>query len=268
MPWDFALASNIGGRTQQQDRIGVLSTKDGSAHLAVVADGMGGHRRGAMAAQAVLDTAGRGFQRRTIADPRAFLVRLCLDSHRTIASSTTNRARSPGSTCALLYLCGPEAYWAHVGDSRVYHVRQGNVLSRTADHSVAQLMMPDGNEKTTGSIGKNARNQLYMRLGGEHTPEPDSDATAVEPEDLFILCSDGFWALIHPGEVITAVQTHALRGGAQRLVELAKYRGGDKGDNISLVLAQWRTPPQRRRAGRLRQLFPWSKDSFRNIFRF
>jgi PPM family protein phosphatase len=240
MPWQFSLASDIGGRSEQQDCLEMLSLNSGDTHLVVVADGMGGHRDGALAARTVIETARRRFNAGPISDPRAFLEDLCLESHHGINKLGRDEPRSPGSTCVVLYLNGPEAYWAHVGDSRLYHFRNGKLLNRTQDHSVAQLMVAQGRLNETDAATSTLQNQLYMRLGGNEPPEPDFGASEVETDDIFMLCSDGFWSHVEPREVVTSLEGFPIDNeGAGHLVDMARERGGSTGDNISLVLVRW-----------------------------
>ncbi len=240
MTWKFNKASDIGGRAEQQDRVEVLSADDQYNHLVVVADGMGGHHGGSLAAQAVVDIAKQHFYTRRVPDPQIFLGDMCLEAHRVIRAVGEDERRSPGSTCALLYLNGPEAYWVHVGDSRLYLYRNGELLFRTEDHSMLQLMSAlEGNSDADGAHS-GLQNQLFMRLGGDTAPQPEFGATEVEPEDLFLLCSDGFWTCVESHEVPAALVKHPLKdGGAAYLVDVAKARGGNEADNISLALAQW-----------------------------
>ena len=247
MPWQFSLASDIGGRSEQQDCLEMLSLNGHDAHLVVVADGMGGHRNGALAARTVIETARRRFNTGAASDPRTFLQDLCLESHQEISKLGSDEPRSPGSTCVVLYLNGPEAYWAHVGDSRLYHFRNARLLNRTQDHSVAQLMVAQGRLTETDAATSTLQNQLYMRLGGNEPPEPDFGASEVEAGDMFMLCSDGFWSHVEPQEVVNRMEkTFAEDDIAGSLVDVARQRGGATGDNISLVLMRWN--PDRARA--------------------
>ena len=240
MSWQFSLASDIGGRTEQQDCLDKLSLNGGDSHLVIVADGMGGHRDGALAARSVIETARQNLDTDKLADPRAFLKSLCLESHQTINELGGDTERSPGSTCILLYVNGPEAYWAHVGDSRLYHIRKGKLLNRTRDHSVAQLMVEQGRMDEADVADSALQNQLYMRLGGDKTPQPEFGASEIETDDIFMLCSDGFWAYITPEEAVSILQNlPPEEDGAARLVAIARERGGSSGDNISLALTRW-----------------------------
>jgi len=239
MPWQFAAATDIGGRSEQQDRLAVLHSADGCSHLLILADGMGGHRDGAIAAQAVVDTARKRFPRGDIDDPRSFLESLCAETHLAIRALEPGPGNAPGSTCALLYLRNAEAYWVHVGDSRLYHLRKGELLYRTKDHSKAQLLL----ERKAGpepGAAEGASHQLYMCLGGSNELAPDFNASEVRPDDLFMLCSDGFWGHVEPLEVAQRIEGIALRNEqARALVELGRQRANGAGDNLSLVLARW-----------------------------
>lgn len=255
MPWQFSMASDIGGRSEQQDRIDTLSSEHGDSHLVIVADGMGGHRDGALAAQAVIETARQHFNAGPAADPRAFLEDLCLESHKAINDLGADEQHSPGSTCVLLYLNGPEAYWAHVGDSRMYHFRGGKLLNRTRDHSVAQLMVAQGRLDEADVDSNALQNQLYMRLGGNNIPTPELGASAVDHSEFFMLCSDGFWAKVTHEEVVECLRKHPLQEDATRhLVEMARERGGSNGDNISLAITRWDSGDARANKGLLARL--------------
>ncbi|HYQ73117.1 MAG TPA: protein phosphatase 2C domain-containing protein [Gammaproteobacteria bacterium] len=249
MSWHSSMASDIGGRKEQQDCLDKLSVNGNDSHLFIVADGMGGHRDGALAARTVIETARQRLTDEQLADPRAFLKSLCLESHQAINELGGDGERSPGSTCILLYVNGPEAYWAHVGDSRLYHFRNGELLNRTQDHSVAQLMVDRGQLDEADVAGNALQNQLYMRLGGDKTPQPEFGASEIEANDTFMLCSDGFWAYITPEEAVSILERLPPdEDGAAHLVALARERGGGSGDNISLALTRW--IPEKSAAGK------------------
>ncbi|MEN8260997.1 MAG: PP2C family serine/threonine-protein phosphatase [Pseudomonadota bacterium] len=240
MPWITGGALAIGSRNEQQDRVAILSSENGQRHLLALADGMGGHQGGALAAQAVVDTAGSLFSGQALDDPHAFLETLCLEAHHAICGLGADETLSPGSTCAVLYLNGREAYWAHVGDSRLYHYRCGRVLNRTSDHSVRQLMLNQGAIEKNSEAAGAFQNQLYRRLGGGNLPEPDFGATAVESGDLFVLCSDGFWQAVDADQVVPVLGAHDdAKNGAEALVQFAVKHSAEDCDNISVALARW-----------------------------
>jgi serine/threonine protein phosphatase PrpC len=241
MSWKFGAAINIGGRNEQQDRLTVLSAQGGRRHLIAVADGMGGLRNGAQAAQIVVDVAAHNFTAHAcIADPQTFLHGICQAAHDRINKLHKDAGPAPGTTVLLLYIDNRYAYWTHVGDSRLYHFRGGRLLAQTNDHSFLRLMSAKGSLDPGGVSVKAMQSQLYMRLGGEHTPRPDFAWAEVRDGDLFVLCSDGFWQAVPPNQIVAALGEHPLHSdGPQFLVDLARKRSGEKCDNISLALGQW-----------------------------
>ena len=234
----------------------MLNAARGNRHLLVVADGMGGHAAGGEAAQAVIETAKNLFSRgsrRT--DPELFLTNLFAGAHERVSTLDSGRGRSPGSTCVALYLNGAEAHWGHIGDSRLYHFRGGQALSRTTDHSLHEL---NGGRRSAGppdSGGERRRNGIYMRLGGTNPSVPDLGSSLAMPGDLFLLCSDGYWGPVSDKETEHLIGTDPLsNNGADQLVSTARRHGGRKGDNIGVALAQWLPATRPGRSG-LRSLF-------------
>ena len=248
MTWEFAQCLDIGGRSEQQDRCSILDHQGRS--LLVLADGMGGGAHGAMASDIVIETAHAHFHSAQNAHPELFLTQLCLESHHKIMKLGHDHDTSSGSTAVLLYLVNNnEAYWAHVGDSRLYHFQDQRLLFHTNDHSLIKL------QQQHQAFGKFARHhQLYMCLGGNNDVIPEINAVRIQGNDLFLLCSDGFWNEITPDEI---PQQLALPGSLQyhadMLIRSAIERGGKNADNISLVLA--RHQPDKGLPGLLKRLF-------------
>ncbi|MGR8931776.1 MAG: PP2C family protein-serine/threonine phosphatase [Gammaproteobacteria bacterium] len=240
MPWQFGQALNIGKRNEQQDRVGVFHNGSGTAHMLVVADGMGGIPNGDQAAQIVVDTAERAFNKSKIKNPESFLEDICSQAHEAINRIETNNAAAPGTTCVLLYIDKRRAYWAHIGDSRLYHFRQNYLINQTQDHSVRQLMIQRGLIDTASEEASATQNQLYKRLGGRQEPVPDIYSSELERGDMFLLCSDGFWQSVDTHCIPEILNHHPLeRDGAECLVDIALKNGGDNCDNISVALARW-----------------------------
>jgi serine/threonine protein phosphatase PrpC len=239
MAWRFDLASEIGGRAEQQDRVEVLAAPDRPGdYLVVLADGMGGRQHGAAAAQAVIDTAKREFPHASVTDPKRFLTDLCRKANEAIEAIGRQVGTLPGSTCAILYATEAEAYWAHVGDSRLYHFDRNGLLFRTRDHTVAELLNGDNASGAAANGLDPAGDRLYMCLGGKNALEPEFGASAVGTNDWFMLCSDGFWDQVEPEEVAKALTAWPWkRRSASDLVSLATQRGGAGGDNVSVALA-------------------------------
>lgn len=245
MPWKFGHAINIGKRSEQQDRIGVFHTRNCKRHLMVVADGMGGLEQGGQAAQIVIDTAKEKFTKRRISNPELFLESICHLAHKSINALESNASSAPGTTCVILYIDKSEVYWAHIGDSRLYHFRQGQLINQTLDHSATQLMIAKGLVEKNGNTVNSLQNQLYKRLGGDKDPEPDFNSSTLENGDIFLLCSDGFWQSIAHKQILSILKDYPVEDVPERLVNLALQKGGPNCDNISVLLGQMMKKPQR-----------------------
>ena len=229
MDWQFDLASEIGGRGEQQDRLELLAvpgTRPG--HVLVLADGMGGQDQGAAASQQVVDTARAMLPRFVEGEPQGLLAELCVNAHESIRAIGRRHGTNPASTCTAMYLTDEEAYWVHVGDSRLCQFNAGELVMRTTDHTLATL---------TGTGTEVPDHRLYMCLGGRNEVEPEFGATAVGAEDRFVLGTDGFWNQFEASELDALLTAPANgRRGAAELVQTAVERGGENSDNVSLAL--------------------------------
>jgi len=258
MNWEAAKADNIGGRQEQQDRAEILAARDGTDTLVVIADGMGGHAGGAIASEAVVQAARKVWHRHTLqaVPPAELLATTVKEAHDGINAAGKGKNISPRSTCALLYLNGKLAHWAFVGDSRLYRFRAGELIERTRDHSVVQMLVDLGKVREDQMAKHPDQNRLTQSLGGETPPEPEFGSAEAKPEDGFILCTDGLWETVTTAEMGQALRAHSLGKAAKALVAAAAERGGKTGDNVTVALARYGTttvppplprPPARRR---------------------
>ena len=235
--WDHGAASALGARHEQQDRWGIFQSPAQPGLLTILADGMGGHLDGALGAQLVIDEARKFVQDSTTplhAHPLAALEQLCQQIHDTI----NRRSDTARSTVVMAWLAPDQAYWLHVGDSRLYHFRNGERLMRTRDHSAVQLLMDLGEINESEMATHPAQNRLYRSLGGEERPKPDLGHIMMQPGDVLALCSDGVWEHMAEAELWNAARTHDLTAAAQRLTAQAAERGGAAADNATLILVR------------------------------
>jgi serine/threonine protein phosphatase PrpC len=210
-----------------------------------VADGMGGLQKGAQAAQLVIDTAKKAFTKRRISNPELFLESICYQAHKSINTLEQDASPDPVTTCVLLYIDKNEAYWMHIGDSRLYHFRKRKLINQTLDHSAMQLMIAQGLVEKNSNAANSLQNQLYKRLGGDKAPEPDFNSSTLENGDIFLLCSDGFWQSISHEQILNILKDHPIdQDGPEKLVNLALQNGGTDCDNISITVGQKMEKPQ------------------------
>lgn len=241
MRWQTAAADHVGGRAEQQDRTALFETPDNETHLLVVADGMGGHQGGALAAQTVVHTAellwmqyGNGIE---IKQPANFLYALLTQAHQAINQVGEANGLNPHSTCIALFLRGNKAWWSHAGDSRLYHFRAGEMFQRTRDHSLVQVWVDMGRITEEEMATHEDQGCLLKGLGGDEALELECFEEELKAGDAFLLCSDGLWEQLRPDEMYAYFSTTALDKAAANMVETAVKRGGITGDNVAVALA-------------------------------
>ena len=235
--------SRIGKRSNNEDRLAHCYSRD--ALLAVIADGMGGHYYGEIAAQIAVQSLVESFQREAtpaIDDPFLFLQKAMTNAHHAISdfADAHNLKDSPRTTCVACIVQDNIAYWAHAGDSRLYLMRDGKVLIHTRDHSRVQLLKDQGVINEAQAAVHPDRNKVYSCLGGRKAPEIEfSRKTPLEAGDVLALCTDGVWGVI-PGEMLAvALKTDNLMQAVPMLLGQADIRGGPNADNLSIVAVRW-----------------------------
>ena len=233
--------SRRGGREKNEDRMGYCYTRD--AGLFALADGMGGHPEGDMAAQVALQTLAAIFQREakpSLADPMRFLHEAVMAGHHQLLHYATSRSLvdTPRTTMVACLLQGSAAYWAHCGDSRLYLVRGDKLVARTRDHSYTEL------QETMAQVmpiqERMNRNVLFTCLGSTGKPMVDTAGPLLlHPGDRVLLCSDGLWSAL-PDAVITAVLAgRPISDSVPELVEQALRQAGPKSDNVTALAVEW-----------------------------
>jgi serine/threonine protein phosphatase PrpC len=195
--------SLVGDRTGNEDRVGYAYAKD--TLLMVIADGMGGHEKGEVAAEIAVQEITRRFKqeaRARLRRPFEFLVTSIQAAHRAIVAHADqhNLLECPRTTCVACVVQNGYAYWAHAGDSRLYVLRGGRLLAQTQDHSKVQQMIDAGQITPEQAARHPDRNKIFSCLGGVVPPHIDmSREIRLETGDTILLSTDGFWAQIPPG---------------------------------------------------------------------
>lgn len=235
--------SRIGGRPNNEDRLGYRHTA--AALLMVIADGMGGHGHGEVAAEAAVRSIVAAFERAArprLADVSAFLADALNGAHAAIHTQCGLRrlAGSPRTTCTVCVVQDSVAAWAHAGDSRLYVLRRGQVLARTRDHSRARVLIDEGLLTEADARGHPARNLLTACLGGEQPPRVElSRRTPLMRGDVVALCSDGVWSALPDDAAFAALSTDDALRAAPGLLDRAAALAGPGGDNLSLIVLAW-----------------------------
>ncbi|MDR1349383.1 MAG: protein phosphatase 2C domain-containing protein [Zoogloeaceae bacterium] len=240
---DACIAQHQGDRKEQQDRLTLVAhQRVPGVMLAVVADGMGGHTGGALAAEQVIHTLSANFQQwGNEEDPRLFVAESLNEVHTMIKASRFINEKDPHSTAVLLMLCPHNTVlWAHCGDSRLYAFRGLHLRVRTTDHSYVEHLIQTGKITPEEAETHPNRNILLTSLGGQETPKVDFGSLEdVQAGDSFLLCSDGLWGYFDDYELGAIMATGSVREAASQLIRLARARGEGKGDNVSVAILKF-----------------------------
>ena len=235
--------SQLGDRSGNEDRVGYSYSRD--VLMMVIADGMGGHEHGEVAAEIAVNEITRRFQqeaRNKLRKPFEFLVSAVQSAHRAIVAHAVeqNLLECPRTTCVVCVIQNGYAYWAHAGDSRLYILRKGQKLAATSDHSKIQQMLEAGQITAEQAAKHPDRNKIFSCLGGVVPPHIDIGREAkLESGDTIMLMTDGFWAHIPAQILATMLQKQALTSVMPGLMKEAHRRANGEGDNLTVVAMTW-----------------------------
>ncbi len=198
MQIEYAKVSALGDRKDNQDRAAVVVADE--AAMMLVFDGMGGHSDGARAAETGLKVVQDLFMESTlpVLDPQGFLYMALSRAHDEVVGLGRDLAVDfrPRATCAICLVQEGGAFWAHIGDSRIYQVRDGRVLKRSRDHSHVEVLIQEGAITEEEANDHPMRNFVECCIGGDF-PVPDMSITnciKLAPGDVLLACSDGLWS--------------------------------------------------------------------------
>jgi serine/threonine protein phosphatase PrpC len=235
--------SKIGDRKENEDRVGYSYSRD--VLLMTIADGMGGHAQGEVAAEIAVSEITRRFQqeaRNRLKRPFDFLVSAIQSAHRAIVSHAVehNLLECPRTTCVACIVQGGRAYWAHAGDSRLYVLRNGELVATTQDHSKVQQMIDAGAISVEAAMRHPDRNKIFSCLGGVVPPVIDVGRDfALDIGDTLMLSTDGFWSQIPASILGTMLKKQTVMDLMPGLLAEAQRRAGGESDNLSVVAMTW-----------------------------
>lgn len=243
MKFTIYQSSRQGPRAYNQDRLAYSYSKD--ALLMVLADGMGGHRHGEVAAQLAVKTLTEAFQRLampSLPSPAKFLTDHIQQVHDMIENLRQEKdyLESPRTTIVAAIIQRNTLYCAHVGDSRLYHFREGHLLFRTEDHSIVQSLYRKGLISKDEMATHPYRNKIYNCLGGENVPQIDlSDKHELQDGDIIMLCTDGIWNVIDDKTIRMILTSGPINETVNHMLETAEKNSDHTGDNMSAIGVQW-----------------------------
>jgi protein phosphatase len=247
-PIDAAGATHPGRlRERNEDRFGIML----DLGLCVVADGLGGHAAGDIAAQLAIDEAAKYLRDSDpdptppVGDPEDTAPRLTI-GFLSLAVQHANKAihlaarinparEGMGATIAAVLVTGRFAFLAHVGDSRVYRLRAGMLERLTEDHSAAEEYLRQAGPSADPAVAQRRAHLLTRCLGTRADVRVSMRFERFEPGDLYLLCTDGLWGVVeHETIARTMTEAQDMQSAADRLIDLANEAGGP--DNITAIL--------------------------------
>jgi protein phosphatase len=235
--------SQTGARAINQDRMGYCYTSE--SLLLLLADGMGGHLQGEVAATLALQTMGALFQERAqpaIPDPSRLLDDLIFAAHHELHRyrAVNRMPDAPRTTIVVCLIQHGHAWWAHCGDSRLYWLRNGQILARTRDHSHVERLIAEGRLSPAARLTHPDRNKLFNCLGAPTLPRVDKAAPVpLKPGDQLLLCSDGLWGSVPEHRLAYQLCTGELAQAVLAMVSAAVVAGGKTSDNVTALAVSW-----------------------------
>jgi serine/threonine protein phosphatase PrpC len=204
--------------------------------LAIVADGMGGYEGGQEASRLAVDTMIGTYRNFAGDDPQQALIEGLQAAHEEIRryAMAHPALRGMGTTCTAAAIVNDALYFVHVGDTRLYLIRDRQIMQVTRDHSYVGRLVESGMISREEAETHPQRNILTAALGTN--PELIMDSPGhpepLRAEDVLVICSDGLWGLMHDREILAAVENQSAENAGRDLIALARERGGP--DNITV----------------------------------
>jgi len=245
MQIEYAKVSALGDRTDNQDRAAIVVAED--AALMLVFDGMGGHSDGAKAAETGLRIVQDAFMESSLPvfDPLGFLYGALAHAHDEVVKIGMDLAVDfrPRATCAICLIQEGGSYWGHIGDSRIYQMREGKLVTRSRDHSHVEVLIQEGAITEEEAQDHPMRNFVECCIGGD-APVPDMSITAKRPlipGDVLLACSDGLWSGLSDTDMATigVGPTDSLAENLKALSIRALHANAPYSDNTTGTALRW-----------------------------
>jgi len=244
MKYTIAQHSSLGTRKINQDRAGFAEREN--SVLMVLADGLGGYTGGDLAAETLVDNIIDSYERvksPTIADPIAFIVLTIAHSHRLInrrAKQADFKSTDPRTTAVICLIQDGYAYWGHVGDSRLYHFRDGRMLSRTEDHSTSEQMRAAGAITEDDMRAPELQGHLLRCVGGPKRPVVTlGPETPLQRDDVIFMCSDGLWRAFPIEDIAQRLDSVQMELELDDLIHRAERKIRKDCDNMTGLALRW-----------------------------
>jgi len=246
MRLEVASLSHIGQvRQRNEDALGYCEPsepqiRDRKGSIFIVADGMGGHRGGEIASQLAVDTILDAYYAVKESDPAKALDFAFKEANGVIIEKSRNDVSlyGMGTTCTALVVRKGEGYFAHVGDSRAYLFREGELKQLTEDHSLVGEMVRSGILTDEDARTHPRRNVITRSIGTHEELFVDLSTVPLQLAvgDVFVLCSDGLTSLVGETELKVVLESNPPRKACEALIDLANEHGGK--DNVTVQIVR------------------------------
>ena len=208
-----------------------------SGRLAIVADGMGGHEGGQIASRLAVEAFAKAYAGASDSDPQKRLLTALTVAHRRIQQRAKQdpQLSSMGTTCTAVALIDSRLYFVHVGDSRLYLLREGKLQILSRDHTLIARLLEKGLVRPDQAQDHPQKHVLTSALGvsdDEIEIDAPPEPLLLHKGDVLMICTDGLWGQMESGEIKQALASESPDAACRFLVHLAKERGGP--DNITL----------------------------------
>ena len=206
--------------------------------LAVIADGMGGYEGGQEASRLAVETVRHVYENASASDPQSTLTAALASAHQVIQRYATAHPQfyGMGTTCTAVAVVDRRLHFAHVGDSRLYHIRGESISRLTRDHSYVGKLVESGIVRSEDAESHPQRHILTAALGTgrDIAPHVPDHPVSLEEGDSLLLCTDGLWGLVGDQELARVARSNPPAQACSQLVKTALERGGP--DNITVLV--------------------------------
>jgi protein phosphatase len=245
---DYGKRTHPGGREENEDYLSAFLDDEDEVYCFVIADGLGGYKGGSSASQLAVESVLNSLNSMDRENPGNWLHEALQEAHHLIKErrKADTSVRSMKTTCVVIVIISGKAYWAFVGDSRIYVIRDKAILHRSKDHSIVQILLDMGDIKPQDVRTHPDRNRVLRVLGMDEDMKPtiNSDGLLLQSGDCILLCTDGFWEYIDDDAILNFINTHSnIR--AQSLIDALfakiittarEYMSNERHDNLSAQL--------------------------------
>lgn len=233
---------HIGARKDQQDSVNI--TQNGKDILIALGDGMGGHTGGAMASNLFITKAQNLFENSSYDNVKEFFQQIVFEAENDIDNFAKQSGEDPHTTATLALVNDEGVHFSNIGDSRVYIFDKNGLVLRTRDHSVPEMLFQMGEITEDDMATHPDQNKLTKSLGPDSHEKLSHYSLEFEKEKDYIVlvCSDGFWEYVKEKEMVHFLLSTDIETALLNMIEIARKRGGETGDNISVAVTMLECP--------------------------